>query len=201
MSNIRLDRALSVDFELTCWENGVIPPGQKQEIIQIGLTEINIEDLSVIRTGSYYCKPKNSEVSEFCTKLTGIRPRTVKNAPYLDDVVNTLKKKWGTKSKMWFGWGNDKKMIDEEALIKNIESPFSENYINLSTLYSMSLGTNKKIGLKTALKDLDIKDDGKWHNAEWDSLDAANIYISILANQRNFLLNNSYKEEASKFTL
>jgi len=62
-----------VDVEATCWE-GEPPAGQHSEIIEIGIVVLNLETLERTGKRSVMVRPEHSEVSAFCTRLTGITP-------------------------------------------------------------------------------------------------------------------------------
>ena len=60
-----------IDLEATCW-NGKIPPGQVNEIIEIGICQLHTETGEISKNKGILIKPERSEVSPFCTELTTI---------------------------------------------------------------------------------------------------------------------------------
>ena len=64
-------RSIYIDVELTCWE-GAPPLGMKQEIIEIGITELNLITLQTIQEASHFLRSKRWEISSKCTYFTGI---------------------------------------------------------------------------------------------------------------------------------
>ena len=63
------------DLEMCCWNEGDKSTG---EIIEIGLAEVDLVKMEIIKRAQYYVKPENDEISRFCTELTGITPKTIK---------------------------------------------------------------------------------------------------------------------------
>jgi inhibitor of KinA sporulation pathway (predicted exonuclease) len=108
VSRIRLDRMLVADFEQTCWEDGP-PPGQRTEIIEIGIAEVRLEgEPCILRSAGYLVRPAASEVSPFCTALTGITPGMVRRQGRpLAEVLGTIRKNFGGGAKTWAAWGRD----------------------------------------------------------------------------------------------
>ena len=50
-------RSLYIDVEMTCW-TGPPPPGMKQEIIEIGIAEMDLRTLDITREASYFVRPR-----------------------------------------------------------------------------------------------------------------------------------------------
>ncbi len=60
-----------VDVEATCWQDGP-PDGQVSEIIEIGLTTVDLSLGQRIGRHRILVRPQRSAVSAFCTELTGL---------------------------------------------------------------------------------------------------------------------------------
>src|SRR5262245_16464592 len=65
-----------VDVEATCWE-GEPPPWRREarqvsEIIEIGLTVVDLAAGRRLARHKILVRPERSAVSEFCTELTGL---------------------------------------------------------------------------------------------------------------------------------
>jgi len=68
---------LIIDLEATCWENDRIPTGQKVDIIEIGICELNVTTKAISKKQSIYVIPERSKINKFCTELTGITPQLI----------------------------------------------------------------------------------------------------------------------------
>ena len=64
-------RSLYIDVELTCWAEPP-PTGMKQEIIEIGLAEMDLNTLVIAREKACFVRPRMWDISDRCTQLTGI---------------------------------------------------------------------------------------------------------------------------------
>nr|WP_246581142.1 3'-5' exonuclease [Deinococcus aestuarii] len=67
-----------IDVEATCWE-GAPPPGQVNEIIEVGLCVVDTVTRQRVGRHRLLVRPERSEVSEFCTRLTGWTPEDVRD--------------------------------------------------------------------------------------------------------------------------
>lgn len=168
-----MKKVLIIDFELTCSEDNSITK-ENAEIIQIGLVEVMISDMSIRRTFMKYVKPENTNISEFCTNLTGITKKQVKNQGLpLEHLINILNNKYGMKNTLVIGWGRD-------DLFMNFDQ-----YLNLSLLYSIQNGISDKVPLKTALEREGIQFEGSQHDALVDAIATAKLYIKMIKGELN----------------
>ncbi|EKV27272.1 hypothetical protein C882_1774 [Caenispirillum salinarum AK4] len=179
-TSLRLDRLLFVDLELTCWE-GMPPPGEQSEIIEIGLAEVDAEALTVTRSGRYLVRPRHSAVSEFCADLTGVTQDAVKrHGRPLAEVFGTLKKDWGPARKAWYAWGADRILLDEAVERGDAEAhPFSPGFFDMAQLYATLRGCGARVSLEDALKREGLEPQGRRHSAEGDAVDAAHVWMRL----------------------
>jgi inhibitor of KinA sporulation pathway (predicted exonuclease) len=181
---VRLDRTLAIDFELTCWD-GPPPPGQASEIIQIGISEIDNESLSRIRSESWYIRNTLSEVSAECTRITGITPDILrKRGLPLAEAGRIIAKKYGTRNKSWMAWGSDKEAIERDYAAKNVTPFLSNAFFNVGLLYSMVLNDGRSIGLSEAAERFDITFEGRPHDAGADADVLAEVWCALAQSMR-----------------
>jgi inhibitor of KinA sporulation pathway (predicted exonuclease) len=176
---VRLDRVLSVDFEMTCWD-GDPPAGQVSEIIQIGITEIDNETMTRLRSESWYIRNELSEVSPECTRLTGITPAILRRRGIsLLDAGRIISKKYGSRNKGWLAWGSDKAAIDRDCRTKNVEPIFSNAFFNVGLLYSMVASEGRSVGLDEAAERFGISFEGRPHDAGADADVLAEVWCAL----------------------
>jgi len=132
-----LDRINVIDIEATCWENKP-PVGEQNEIIEIGITIIDVNDFEVIKTDSILVKPLYSKVSEFCTNLTTITQGELdKNGIFFAEAVNMLKKEYKTRDYLWASWGDyDRVQFERNCKLyanhdKRIEEKYNKDIITI----------------------------------------------------------------------
>lgn len=176
---VRLDKVLSVDFEMTCWE-GAPPPGQVSEIIQIGISEIDNETMTRLRSESWYVRNELSEVSDYCTALTGITPAILRRRGLsLADAGRLIAKKYGSRNKGWLAWGSDKAAIDRDCTVKGVEPIFSNSFFNVGLLYSMVVSEGRSVGLDEAAMRFGISFEGRPHDAGADADVLADVWCVL----------------------
>jgi len=101
----KLDEILVVDVESTCWD-GPPPEGEESEIIEIGLSVVDVGSLTRMSKHSILVKPERSTISSFCTELTTLTPEMLTEAGTLVDACKRLKKDFSSKDRLWASWGD-----------------------------------------------------------------------------------------------
>lgn len=178
-NSTRRDRYLVIDLELTCW-GGEPPDGMSNEIISVGIVEIDTRKREIIREGEYFIKPKWSEVSEYCTNLTGLTKKFIKeNGRPFPEVMNSIKRDFGVGNKVWMAWGNDKNALVVDAKRHGVNMPFSPDYVNLAAIVGFAFGRNKRFGLKRALNAAGMRFEGQQHSALADAKNTAKLWLTI----------------------
>ncbi len=182
MRRFRTDVALSVDVERTCWE-GEPPAGMRPEIIQIGLVDVDFERMTLGRGARFYVRPVRSEVSEYCTEITGITPGILKREGRpLGEVLRTIAKDWGAGRKSLLAWGSDWHAIDAECREAGCDNPFpADGAVNVGQVFSLLHGSETRLGMYAALQAAGIEPVGDRH----DGLDdAKNLGLLMLHHAR-----------------
>lgn len=181
----RLDVLLVVDVESTCWEKSP-PAGQASDIIEIGITTLDFATLKRIEKRSLMVKPTRSTLSEFCTRLTTIRPEDVATAGTLADACHTLRTELKSKDRLWASWGNyDRKQFVENCEALGVPYPFSSDHLNAKALFSLLRGRPRQPGMAEALDVLGIPLEGTHHRGGDDAWNIAAALAALLAPARD----------------
>ncbi|UUX48613.1 exonuclease domain-containing protein [Nisaea acidiphila] len=176
--NLRHDRLLAVDLELTCWD-GPPPEGERPEIIEIGLAEIDLKRDEIVRTASILTKPVASRISPFCAAFTGITEEMIAaNGIRFQDACHRLRKTYGSSSKLWIGWGSDNVLFDAEVRAKDAVDPASHAYLDLCQVQEYVLAGGRRISLDEALEVMKLERAGTAHRAESDAVDTARLFLA-----------------------
>lgn len=176
-------RFLVLDLEATCWEDKV-KQRKESEIIQIGAAMAVPRENRVEPIISVIVKPQHSEVSDFCTELTGITQSDVNNGVPLKEAFFQCQKAWGPTVKNWGSWGfYDKNMIDRECFRKSLPNPFGliDHHVNISALFSLLTGKKSRYGVSKALRSLGMEFEGNPHDALADAVNTARIFVGLSA--------------------
>src|SRR5437899_746543 len=93
-----------VDVEATCWE-GRVPAGQVNEIIEIGLCVVDVRRRERVSKHRILVKPVRSQVSGFCTELTGLTQEEVDGGIDFREACALLDREHRARLRAWASWG------------------------------------------------------------------------------------------------
>jgi inhibitor of KinA sporulation pathway (predicted exonuclease) len=171
------------DLEATCWE-GRDNAHKWREVISLGACILDLKTLEISDKFHMVCKPVRTEISEYCTRITGITKEQAENAVDFEVMTKSIMEKFQTKSFPCAAWGNDNEFMYYESRDKDCKYPFSNEYINISLLYSVLFGTSHNNGLERSLAELGMKFEGEKHDPYWDSYNAARILKYLMEKSR-----------------
>lgn len=178
-----------IDLEATCWENGNYPTdGQKQEIIEIGLVEVDTEAREILGKYSYLIKPILSEVSDFCTELTTLTADQL-NAEGMTfaEACEILLDKHQSKRRVWASWGDwDRSKFRGDCQHKGVKYPFGKAHQNVKTLHGMKRGLTNPKGLGKACETEGIEFEGTAHRGDDDAYNIAKVLLKVLGDKESF---------------
>ena len=167
-----------VDIEATCWSH---PTPKFSEIIEVGITTINMKENKLEDPSSIILKPELNSISRFCTELTSLTQEDVDISSHdLKYVCQLLETGWKSKKYIWASWGDyDRTQFKRECNFKNVAYPFGKRHINVCTIFSLWEGLTKQVSLANAAGRLDFKFVGRQHRADVDSQMVARILLRI----------------------
>ncbi len=176
-----LDKIYIVDVEATCWE-GKRRDVQISEIIQLGIVELNLPAESISSNVGYNIRPQYSEVSQFCTELTGITPEELEGEKDFSQVYDMIKKRFPhLKDYTWASYGDyDRKHFKEMSDLHKRPYLFGRTHINIKNLFALKWGLKKEVGMRKALRILNKELVGQHHNALDDALNITEIFEACL---------------------
>jgi len=178
---MKADKVLVIDIEATCWE-GYPPKGEVSEIIEIGVVPVDLKSMEIGVGESIYVRPNRSSISSFCTDLTGITPKIIreKGIEYAD-AITKLTTEYDSRNCPMFSWGNyDREMFWRGADMYSCDFPFHLSHFDIKYFFSMWQGTVKMYGLGKALKRLGIEFEGTPHCGRDDAYNTAKILVEML---------------------
>lgn len=175
------DKITVIDIEATCWEDDQIPENQEREIIEIGICKLNMSDGSIEDKRSYFVKPYKSEVSEYCTQLTGITAEKLeKEGIPFQEACSRIKNRYNSHVRTYSGYGGfDKEIIENQCREMGIRFPFSDTYIDLKILISLMKG-EKPRGLLKELQARNLEFEGNNHSGADDAYNTAKLLYHVL---------------------
>lgn len=167
------DRVVIFDLEATCEKNDRFYP---KEIIEIG---------AVDNTGKQFnkfIKPIQKPIlTDFCKELTSITQSDIDSAQTFKEVYPEFMEFF--KGATLISWG----AYDKNQLVKDLDlnkitdgrAYILTNHINLKDLFAEKMGYSPK-GMKSAMKQLDLRQEGIHHRGIDDAKNIKKIYHKLM---------------------
>ena len=177
-----LREILVVDLEATTWENKEHEKDDS-EIIEVGCSVLNLRDKTIEKKKEILVKPVIHPIlSPFCTQLTSITQEDVDTRGIsLLESIYVLMNEFNSREYVWASWGvYDRFMFQKQCQKFSYPYPFGEHHIDVKTLFSLNGGFDYRMGMKAALKKMDINLEGTHHRGVDDSYNISKLLIHIL---------------------
>jgi inhibitor of KinA sporulation pathway (predicted exonuclease) len=170
------DWVLVVDLEATCWL-GHPPEGQRSEIIEIGLSALDLATNTIVRRDTRLIQPTASQIGEFCTELTHITPEMVEaEGVTFEAACAWLREEYAAERRFWVSWGSyDLKMMQQECTLRGLPNPFSPYHYNLKKIYGKLTKAKRDLGLAKVIAAIGLEFDGAHHRGGDDAYNTARI--------------------------
>jgi inhibitor of KinA sporulation pathway (predicted exonuclease) len=177
-----LDCVLVIDVESTCWE-GAPPAGQVSEIIEVGLSVLEVKSNEIIEQKGFLIKPTASEISPFCTQLTTITSEMIENEGIdLEEMVKILKTDYQSRIRLWVSWGDyDRNQFLRNCEFRKLAYPFGTSHLNLKTFFAIKNRLSHEVGMEKALEMLGLNLAGTHHRGVDDAYNIAKIFQKVLS--------------------
>ncbi|MCX5141356.1 MULTISPECIES: 3'-5' exonuclease [unclassified Streptomyces] len=170
-----------VDIEATCWE-GQPPPGAVSEIIEIGLTVVDLRARERLARHRVLVRPARSAVSAFCTGLTGLTQAEVETGLPFADACRLLAAEHAAGARPWASWGDyDRKQFTHQCLATGTPYPFGHRHTNAKIPFTATHGLRKRPGMAQALRFADLPLEGRHHSGADDAWNIAALILDLVA--------------------
>ena len=187
------ENLLILDFEANCIKDGKL---NCQEIIEFPIIPINVQSLDISDNNfHYYIKPTvHTEITDFCTELTGITQDTVNSGIKLEEALEKLeiwmqKNGFNEQNSIFVTCGrwDLNSCLKNEAIYKNLNYPnYLKRYINIKDIWCQVMFKNKSAGMKGMLDSFNLKLEGRHHSGIDDSKNIAKIAVELLKRRGTF---------------
>jgi inhibitor of KinA sporulation pathway (predicted exonuclease) len=180
---IKHDRILVVDIEATCWENNATPPGEINEIIEIGVCLLDTHTFEPSDVRSIFVIPEHSTISPFCTQLTTITQAMIDaEGISFSEACRLLETEYESRNRLWSSWGNyDKRIFHEQCKTMEVGYPFSDHHVNIKKIFTKLEKEKSLLGMPQALEKLGLTLEGTHHRGADDAWNIARIFGALLA--------------------
>ena len=175
-------RALCIDLELRCWSE-TPPLGMVPEIIEIGVVEVDPVDLCIVKEAAYFVRPRRWEISQKCTRLTGITAGDIKDAKAFPEVMSTVIDNFRPKATLCYAWGGDFALVAKACRLTGVADPF-QHRVDLSQLFQGIVVAKQQSSLIGALELMGLQFEGVPHGALSDARNTARLHRAMLSRLR-----------------
>ncbi|MDX2672090.1 3'-5' exonuclease [Streptomyces fimicarius] len=168
-----------VDVEATCWE-GQPPPGQVSEIIEIGLTVVDLRAGERLAKHRLLVRPVRSTVSRFCTELTGLTQTEVDGGLPFAEACRVLAAEHRTGRLPWASWGDyDRNQFTRQCRATGAEYPFGQRHTNAKIAFTAAYGLRRRPGMAQALEVAGLPLEGRHHRGDDDAWNIAALVLDL----------------------
>ncbi|MFE1799779.1 exonuclease domain-containing protein [Streptomyces sp. NPDC059517] len=180
MDSSRAEGLLNVvDVEATCWA-GSQPPGEVSEIIEIGLTVVDLHAGERLARHRILVRPARSMVSEFCTELTGLTQHEVEQGVTFAEACRLLATEHRAGVRPWASWGDyDRHQFTRQCQATGTPYPFGHRHTNAKVAFTTAYGLRKRPGMARALEIADRRLEGRHHRGEDDAWNIAALVLHL----------------------
>jgi inhibitor of KinA sporulation pathway (predicted exonuclease) len=181
----RLDHVLVIDIESTCWDGGFPPKGEANDIIEIGLTPLELSSGRRLDKRSILVRPERSRVSPFCTQLTTLTQDQVDTGILFKDACKILEVEYHSQERLWASYGDyDRRQFEKQCRDQGVRYPFGPSHLNVKTLCSVCRALPTEVGLPQALALYGLKLEGTHHRGHDDAWNIAALLAELLKRMR-----------------
>jgi inhibitor of KinA sporulation pathway (predicted exonuclease) len=181
---VKLDRVLVVDVEATCWD-GTPPVGQTNEIIEIGVTVLDVGTAERVERHGILVRPEHSTVSPFCTGLTTLTQEQVDGGVSFAQACALLRKDFGARDRVWASYGDyDRKQFERQCAATGVGYPFGQRHVNVKTLFALTRALPREVGMAQALEIAGRPLDGTHHRGVDDAWNIAALLADLICTLR-----------------
>lgn len=187
-----LDRVFVVDVEATCWETREEQGKRPNEVIEIGICALDIPSGRILDPSSYVIKPRFTQVSPFCTQLTGWTQEQVNTGGDIGETLYAIINDYSiTKDHLWFSCGEYDRIklgCDGPASLGDLygisrsQNPFAfmRAHVNIKTLFALKHKLRREMGMAGMLKTAGLQLDGRHHSGVDDAYNIAKLVHHVL---------------------
>ncbi|WP_406437003.1 exonuclease domain-containing protein [Streptomyces sp. NBC_00631] len=173
-----------VDVEATCWA-GSPPRGEVSEIIEVGLTVVDLAVGERLARHRILVRPARSTVSGFCTELTGLTQPEVDRGVTFAEACRLLAAEHRAGTRPWVSWGDyDRRQFTRQCQATRTPYPFNRHHTNAKAAFTEAYGLRKRPGMAQALEIAGLRLEGRHHRGEDDAWNIAALVLHLSAQGR-----------------
>ncbi len=150
------------------------------EIIEIGLTVVDVVARERVSRQRLLVRPERSAVSAFCTELTGLTQAEVDSGVSFAEACGTLAAEHQAGKRGWASWGEyDRKQFTRQCQAGSTVYPFGSRHINAKAVFAAAFDLPKQVGMARALKIAELPLEGRHHRGDDDAWNIAALVLQL----------------------
>lgn len=174
---------LCLDLELTCADDGSIPP-EAMETIEIGACWVNAAGAVIDQFQTFVRPIVNPDLTAFCIGLTGIQQADLVDAPIFPAAAALLRDfvtRHQEPESTWTSWGvSDLRQFACESVRYDMPLPIALPHQNAKKLFAKAQRIGKQVGLAKATQLANLSMSGSHHRGLDDALSVAKLLPWVL---------------------
>lgn len=175
-------RAIYIDIESSFWA-GPPPPGLAHSIIEIAFVEMDLQTLTITREKAHFVRPTRWDISDRCTRFTGITSGDIRTACPFPEVITSLTTQFAPSDALCCTWGNDAVPIAATCHEHGLRMPL-RNLLDLAQLFQGLFLLKQAASLRAAVSMLGLEFEGIPHGALPDARNTALVHAAVLRRMR-----------------
>lgn len=171
-----------LDTERTCYPDGVFPAGESQEIIEFGITVVDLAAREIVGSHSIAVVPAFSRISPYCTELTGwtLDELMARGVDFKQACARIVDEFDGLNRLVVVDSDSDLPAVQRHCLMAGVAMPFGTAVQNVSTIFSLLTDRRKNVGNQKLLRLLGVEPEPVRHRADSDSRGTARAFLKLL---------------------
>ncbi|MER5600219.1 3'-5' exonuclease [Streptomyces sp. NPDC002265] len=174
-----------IDLEATCWD-GQPPPGAVSEIIEIGLTVVDLRARERTQRHRIVVRPVRSTVSAFCTELTGLTQAQTDRGVGFAEACRMLSERYAAGVRPWASWGDyDRRQFTRQCRAQGVAYPLGHpaerTHTNAKAVFAEAYGLRGRPGMAQALRLAGLPLEGRHHRGEDDAWNIGALVLDLVA--------------------
>jgi inhibitor of KinA sporulation pathway (predicted exonuclease) len=168
-----------VDVEATCWD-GSPPAGQSSEIIEVGVTVVDLVSGVRVSRHRMLVRPERSTVSAFCSELTGLTQAEVDSGIDFAEACGRLSTRHASGQRGWASWGDyDRKQFLRQCAATSACYPFGQRHINAKAVFAAAFRLPGPVDMARALDIAGLPLEGRHHRGDDDAWNIAALVLHL----------------------
>jgi inhibitor of KinA sporulation pathway (predicted exonuclease) len=152
------------------------------EIIEIGLTTVDLAAGERVARHRILVRPARSSVSPFCTELTGLTQAEADTGTSFADACARLAGEHDAAGRTWASWGDyDRHQFTRQCAASGTPYPFGDRHVNAKAVFTAAHGLRRRPGMAAALRIAGLPLEGRHHSGEDDAWNIAALILQLTA--------------------